>query len=125
MGTANTTTLATMADQTSPLSKDNVRDEAREILSAIDGSRRHRVAFEANWRRLWQLVREANAARLPSEHSSPGPWQLSGDGDHGDPTSSALTAGRFSLPIWPAGGRLETDLAGLLNWAGVPTPHGR
>ena len=125
MGIAHTTTLAIMADQTSPLSKDNVRDEAREILSAIDGSRRHRVAFEAHWRRLWQLVREANAARLPSEHSSPGPWQLSSDGDHGDGGSSALTAGEFTLPIWPPDGRLETDLAGLLNWAGVAIPDGR
>jgi hypothetical protein len=100
--------------------------EAAEILSAIDDSRRHRFAFEANWRKLWQLVREAKAARLPSEGSSPGPWQLRNGGDHGDQALSTLTAGHFTVPIWPPEApRSGTDLPGLLNWAGVPTPNGQ
>jgi hypothetical protein len=115
-----------MADQVPALTRDNVREEAGEILSALEASRPQGV-FEDNWRKLWQLVREAKAAYLPWEPSNDGPWHLSGDPDHGPyEVSQSLTAGTFVVSIWPpdqAG--LRADLPGLLNWAGVPAPHAR
>jgi hypothetical protein len=114
-------------DQVPALTRDNVREEAGEILSALEASPPHQGEFEENWRRLWQLVREAKAAYLPSEPSHGGPWHVSGDLDPGPyGVSSSLTAGAFVVSIWPpdqAG--LGADLPGLLNWAGVPAPHAR
>jgi hypothetical protein len=122
-----TPTLLRMPDQVPALTRDNVRDEAFEILSAIDASRPQQGAFEAHWRRLWQLVREARAAYLPWWRSSAGPWHISHDPDpRPQGTSANLIAGNFVVSIWPpdqAG--LGTDLPGLLNWAGVPEPHAR
>jgi hypothetical protein len=115
-----------MADQIPALTRDNVREEAREILSAIEASRSHQGPFEANWRRLWQLVREAKAAYLPWEPSNSGPWHLSGDPDYRRGDLPNLSAGNFVVSIWPpdqAG--LGADLPGLLNWAGVPEPDAR
>jgi hypothetical protein len=114
-------------DQVPALTRDNVREEAREILSAIDASRPHPGAFEDNWRKLWQLVREAKSAYLPFERSSDRPWHLSGDPDH-DPDGgvSTLTAGNFVVSIWPPEeARSGADLPRLLNWAGVPAPYAR
>jgi hypothetical protein len=114
-----------MTDEASLLTRINVREEAREILSAIDASRRQRPAFEAHWRRLWQLAREAEAAYLPPDASDTGPWELRNEGGNGNGASSTLTAGDFTVPVWPPEApRLETHLPGLLNWAGVPVPKG-
>ena len=116
-----------MGDQAQTLTRNNIREEAREILSALDTSQLHQAEFEDNWRKLWQLVREAKAAYLPSEPSVGGPWQLGAERDHGPSgVSSSLTAGTFVVLVWPpdqAG--LGADLPGLLNWAGVPAPHAR
>jgi hypothetical protein len=114
-----------MTDETPLLSPEAVRDEAREILLAIDASRGHPAAFEDNWRKLWQLLREAKAAYLPGLDD--GPWYLTGPAHRevalGLPTS--LTAGSFHVPIWPPEeARSGADLPRLLNWAGVPAPHG-
>jgi hypothetical protein len=112
-----------MADQVPALTRDNVRVEAEEILSALEGSQPQRE-FEDNWRKLWQLVREAKASYLPVERSHAGPWHLSEDLDPG--VSYSLTAGTFIVSVWPpdqAG--LGADLPGLLNWAGVPAPNAR
>ena len=112
-----------MADQGSALTRDNVREEAREIISAIDASRAHPVRFEAHWRRLWQLVREAKAAYLPWESSNPGPWHLTDTAESDSGASPNLTAGDFMVAMWPPDhARLGGDLPGLLNWAGVPAP---
>ena len=116
-----------MRDRGPALTRDNVREEARDILSALDATRSDSDAFENNWRKLWQLVREAKAAFLPTRDPNHGPWHLNNDLDqrpHGE--SSKLTAGTFVVSIWPrdqAG--LGADLPGLLNWAGVPTPLAR
>jgi hypothetical protein len=117
-----------MTNHVPALTRQNVREEAREILSAIDASRRHREALEDNWRRLWQLVREAKAAYLPFlERSNDGPWHLSGDPDRGPyGFHPRLTAGNFVASIWPPEeARSGTDLPKLLNWAGVPAPYAR
>jgi hypothetical protein len=113
-----------MTDETPVLTPEDVRKEAGEILVAIDASRDHQAAFEGNWRRLWQLLREARAAYLPGVDG--GPWYLT---THADREATAglsprLTAGNFDVPIWPREeARSGTDLPGLLNWAGVPVPH--
>ena len=115
-----------MPDQVPALTRDNVREEAREILSAIAASRSHPARLEANWRRLWQLVREAKSAYLPWGSSSPGPWHLCGPPEPNHGALPDLTAGNFVVSIWPldqAG--LGGDLPGLLNWAGVPEPDAR
>jgi hypothetical protein len=114
-----------LTDETPVLPPEDVREEAREILRAIDASRHHQTVFEDNWRKLWQLLREAKAADLPG--SKHGPWSLGShthDGEYGFvPT---LIAGRFRVPIWPPQqARFASDLLGLLNWAGVPVPDGR
>ena len=104
-----------------PLTRDEVREEALTILSAINASRRDRGAFEKNWRRLWQLVREANAANLSLENSDHDLWHLNNFVDGADGASATLVAGEFTLPVWPPEGpRSRTDLQELLNWAGVP-----
>ncbi|HEV7365985.1 MAG TPA: hypothetical protein VGN76_09095 [Gemmatimonadales bacterium] len=103
-----------MSDQLPALTRANIREEAREILSAIDTSRSHQAPFQANWRRVWQLVREAKAASV---------WHLSGDPDDGHGVLAHLTAGSFLVSIRPldqAG--LGANLPGLLNWAGVSEP---
>src|SRR5215207_3845536 len=116
-----------MSNEQSALTRDAVREEAGEALSAIHASRHHRGLFEDNWRKLWQLVREAKAARLPSESPTDGPWHLSRNPDAGRyGVSSWLTAGSFVVPVWPPDApRSPTDLPSLLNWAGVPVPDGR
>lgn len=91
----------TMIDPTSALPIEDVREEAQEILSALDASRSEQVVFEGHWRRLWQLVREAKAAGMRLGHSDEGPWRLAKDGSHGDYGPAHLTAGEFTLPIWP------------------------
>ena len=104
-----------------PLRRDEVREEALNILSAIDASRRDRGAFEKNWRRLWQLVREAKAADISLEDPKHDLWHLGNHGDGADGASATLMAGDFTLPVWPPEGpRSRTDLPELLNWAGVP-----
>ena len=118
--------IAIMPDQLPALTRDNVREEAGEILSAIDASRAHAEPFQDNWRRLWQLVREAKAAFLPLDVSHRGPWHLSGEPLGARGALPNLSAGRFEVSIWPldqAG--LGNELPGLLNWAGVPEPHAR
>jgi hypothetical protein len=118
------TTMAKMRDQASPLSREDVRQEAGDILSAMDRSRRHQTAFEANWRKLWQLVREARAGYLPFQNSPDGPWHFSTDRSQGvNQGSTTLAAGDFILPVWPSEEpRSSSDLPGLLNWAAVPIP---
>ena len=108
-----------MTDETPSLSKDEVLEEAQGILGALDASRVQPRSFEANWRKLWQLVREASAASLAVQ-DSPGPWVF----DHStDPRSPILRADTFRLPVWPTNdGRSGPELARLLNWAGVQTP---
>ena len=108
-----------MGDDQSVLTKQAVREEAREILLALDGSRVDPEKFEDSWRRLWQLAREARAAGLAvQDHNKP--WSMD---FREDPLPAILVADSFSVPIWPTSeGRLEPDLAGLLNWAGVPVP---
>ena len=106
------------------LSNEDVREEARQILMAIDKTRGNQAAFEDNWRRLWQLLREANAAHLPG--SQDGPWSLRNHSDKGSPRPAILAAGHFEVPIWPPeGARRGPDLPGLLNWAQVPIPYAR
>jgi hypothetical protein len=115
-----------MIDETPVLTPEDVREEAREILRAIDSNRAHQGAFEDNWRKLWQLLREAKAAYLPG--LSDGPWYLRSHAGEGERfgLSSSLTAGSFDVPIWPPeAARSAGDLPGLLNWAGVPAPHER
>jgi hypothetical protein len=119
----STEAILTMPDQVPALTRDNIREEAGEIISAIDASRSYTGPFEANWRRLWQLVREAKAAFLPWDASNRGPWHLSGERAVRKGGLPSLSAGNFQVSIWPpdqAG--LGGDLPGLLNWAGVPEP---
>ena len=108
-----------MTDEAPSLTRDEVHEEARWILVALDTSRVQPRRFEDNWRKLWQLLREAGAAALVME-DSPGPWVF----DHNtDPLSAILIADNFRLPVWPAqDGRSGPELARLLNWAGVPKP---
>jgi hypothetical protein len=56
-----------MTHESSAGTRDAVLEEAREILMTLGGSRQHGEVFEANWHKLWQLVREADAAGLPLE----------------------------------------------------------
>ena len=43
------------------MTRDDILDEARDILLlTLDGTRQREI-FEADWRKLWQLVREADA----------------------------------------------------------------
>jgi hypothetical protein len=116
-----------LTDETPVLTLEDVRREAREILRAIDVSRDHPAPFQANWRKLWQLVREAKAAYLPVDGSNGGPWHLSSEPDQElDRSLVRLTAGKFAVAIWPPeAARAGTDLPRLLNWAGVPVPGGR
>ena len=111
-----------MTDETYPLSKEEIRADALEILSALDASRDQRDAFEDNWRRLWQLVREVKAARLALPAPDGGPWHYQQDGFGGPvKASAALAAGEFAVPVWPPEEpRSPTELPELLNWAGVP-----
>ena len=120
----STEVIANMPDQIPTLTRDNIREEAGEILSAIDSSRAHPGPFQDNWRRLWQLVREAKAAFLPLDASHRGPWHLNGERAGRTGGLPTLSAGNFEVSIWPpdqAG--LGGDLPGLLNWAGVPEPN--
>ena len=114
-----------MTDDTPVLTPEDVREEAREILRAIDVTRHHQTLFEHNWRKLWQLLREARAADLPGLED--GPWYL---GSHAHPGVygfvPTLIGGNFRIPIWPPQeARFAPNLLGLLNWAGVPVPDGR
>jgi hypothetical protein len=116
-----------LRDETPVLTPEAVRREAREILRAIDASRHHQAPLQDNWRKLWQLVREAKAAYLPFGSSSDEPWHLSTGSDREPHTSVVrLTAGEFAVAIWPPEeARPGADLPRLLNWAGVPIPNGR
>ena len=106
-----------MTDEAPALSRDDVRQEARQILAALNANREHRQRFEEIWRKLWQLAREARAADLPSRNVD-GPWSIYYDRVSLLPF---LTTDSFRIPIWPASdGRSQPDLAKLLNWAGVP-----
>ena len=104
------------------LSKDEICADAIEILAALDTSRDQRAAYEDNWRRLWQLVREVRAARFALQAPDGGPWHYQQDGVAGPvQASAALAAGDFALPVWPPEEpRSPTELPELLNWAGVP-----
>jgi hypothetical protein len=116
-----------MTDESSALTRDDVRKEAREILVILDGSRHHQELFEASWRKLWQLVREADVAGLLLDGGENGAWHFSrrpGGGRRG--VTPSLQAGNFILPIWPPEEpRCGPHLPTLLNWAGVPAPDGR
>lgn len=47
----------------SVLTREDILEQARGVLLlTLDGSRHPRQMFEANWRRLWQLIGEADAA---------------------------------------------------------------
>ena len=122
-----TRTKSWMPDQLPVLTRENIREEAGEILSALESSQPHQGEFQDNWRRLWQLIREAKAAFLPLEPSHDGPWHVNGVPGHvTQDASRSLSAGDFVVAIWPpdqAG--LGADLPGFLNWAGVPVPHAR
>jgi hypothetical protein len=50
-----------MTAERSGLARDSVLEEARQILLTLGGNRDNGAVFEANWRKLWQLVREADA----------------------------------------------------------------
>jgi hypothetical protein len=106
-----------------PLSREDIRADAVEILSALDASRNDLTAYEENWRRLWQLMREAKTAELTfHETNGGGPWHYQKDGVGGPVKgSAALAGGAFPLPVWPPDEpRSRTELPELLNWAGVP-----
>jgi hypothetical protein len=113
-----------MKDQTPSLPIEDVREEAHEILAALDASRSERVVFEGHWRRLWQLVREAKAAGMLHSQAHQGPWGLyRGGGLDQSGVAVYLIAGEFMLPIWPPDEpRSGTDLPTLLNWASVRVP---
>ena len=115
-----------MSDDSSALTRDDVHQEARQILLTLDESRHQHEPFEANWRKLWQLVREADAAGLLLEDGN-GSWHLSqrpGGGRRG--VTPSLRSGDFILPVWPPEEpRSGAHLPQLLNWAGVPAPHGQ
>ena len=112
-----------MSDDSSALTRDDVHQEARQLLVTLDGSRNHQEAFKANWRKLWQLVREVDVAGLLLDDGN-GSWHFSrrpGGGRRGDTPS--LRSGEFILPLWPAEEpRSGAHLPQLLNWAGVPAP---
>ena len=111
-----------MADDTPALTRDDVREEAGQTLLALDGSRADRGRFEANWRQLWQLAREASAASLATGNAT-GPWHLDCTTI---PLSQMLRADSFRIPIWPSEEmRAGPNLVRLLNWAGVPIPDAR
>lgn len=107
-----------------PLSREVIVGDASEILSALDASRNDGAAYEENWRRLWQLMREAKAASLEFQAPDGGPWHYRRDGAGGRSEEFAmLMAGDFALRVWPPEGpRSLTELPELLNWAGVPLP---
>ena len=112
-----------MTGDANPLSREDIRADAVEILSALDASRSDIAAYEENWRRLWQLMREVKTAELAfQEADGKGPWHYQKDGVGGPVKgSAALAAGGFALPVWPPEEpRSPTDLPELLNWAGVP-----
>lgn len=112
-----------MPDDSSLLTRDVVQQEAGEIILAIAASRQQRGAFEENWSKLWQLLREAKTALVPSESPTAGPWHLSSTRDGRYGPSPSLTAGSFAVPLWPPDAmRTGADLPELLNWAGVPVP---
>ena len=99
----------------------------RRLLLALDASRDVPAAFEDNWRRLWQLLREAKAADVVFEGPYGEPWHYQKDGV-GSPVEApaALAAGDFILPVWPPEEpRSPTALPELLNWAGVPDTYDR
>lgn len=101
---------------------DDVRREASEILLAIDASRNEQHIFEDNWRRLWQLLREVNAAYLPVDGNG-GPWRIVSDPNRRDAFAPMLAADSFVVPVWPARfNHSEQGLPALLNWARVPAP---
>ena len=103
---------------------DDVQREAFEILLAIDASRNQRHIFENNWRRLWQLILEVNAAEFPIDHTR-GPWHLVGDPGRDDSLAPAIRADSFVVRLWPPElSRLQQELPAFLNWARVPVPHG-
>ena len=110
-----------MNDEPPILTAEEVRQEAFNLLRAIQASRGTQI--ESQWRKLWQLVLEAKAARVPWGDSS-GPWHLVGDGDHdGGESVLRLVAGGYVVPLWPPSGfRYAADLPSILNWAGVPRP---
>jgi len=114
-----------MSDERPVLAPDDVRDEARGLLLAIDASR-GRGAFETGWKNLWQLVREAKAAQVLSAETA-GPWHLSSGSTQAQiGLPRRLAAGVFSLPLWPSDEpRYANDLPGFLNWAGVLIPDWR
>ena len=111
------------ADRFSGLTREQVRLEAQELLAILGDSRHRLPVFEATWRKLWQLAREATAAGLPARDGA-GPWHWSRrppGGRRG--ISPSLRAGDFILPIWPADEpRDGASLPTLLNWAGVLPP---
>jgi hypothetical protein len=114
-------------DGVSALSRPDVLQEAQEIIAALNASRLHRVAFEDNWRKLWQLLREARAACLPFGGSTHGPWHFSRAPEAAPAGGSLrLMAGNLFVPIWPTEGfRPGSELPGLLNSVGVPIPDGQ
>ena len=69
----------------------------RRLLLALDASRDVPAAFEDNWRRLWQLLREAKAADVVFEGPYGEPWHYQKDGV-GSPVEApaALAAGDSS-----------------------------
>jgi hypothetical protein len=114
-----------MPDEIPAITREDVREEAYHILSAIAATRRDHRAFEQNWRKLWQLVREARAAYFPLGGLYHGPWRINSDPGLSR-LSPRLIAVNFMVSIWPAEEqRSGADLLGLLNWAGVLPPDGR
>ncbi len=109
-------------NETPGFTLDDVRKEAYQILLAIDASRNEQSVYQENWRRLWQLLREANAAYLPVDGTG-GPWHLISDPSRGDALTPALVADTFAAPVWPSQpSHSSPALLALLNWAGVPAP---
>jgi hypothetical protein len=104
------------------LTKDMVREEAYNLLVSLGAFRKKSSPFVNSWRQLWQLVREAKASSLEMP-ASDGPWYL-GTVPH-DGGSPTLAAGDFFVPVWPIESPMGKDLLQLLNWAGVPIPHGQ
>jgi hypothetical protein len=56
---------SSMTDESSIVSRAIVVEEAREILLTLGGNPDQGEVFEANWRKLWQLVREADGRVTP------------------------------------------------------------
>jgi hypothetical protein len=110
-----------MPDERPILAAEVIREEAASSLLVIQSNPRAKLA-ESQWRILWQLVREAKAARIPWGEFTAGPWHISRDGDGSPPV---LMAGGFGVPLWPPWEqRYASDLPRMLNWAGVPQPDG-